>query len=181
MAGEEDRATSGAGPQGDEAELVARLEEEIRGMSVADHLGYMLHSLSALAVGRLGLGPDGAGQRDPVQARLAIEAFKALMGVLEQVRPAGEVAAHRGVLAQLQLAYAGAVTAGSPRAEPAEGQAPAVTEAAQAPDDEAPAVVAQAIDAEAPADPEEPVGAEAPAGAAGAKPRKPRRSSQAGS
>ncbi len=59
MAGEEHKPSSGAAPQGDEAELVARLEEEIRGMSVADHLIYMLHSLSALAVGRLGLGPTG--------------------------------------------------------------------------------------------------------------------------
>lgn len=175
MAGEKNRATSEAGPRDDEAELVARLEEEIRGMSVADHLGYMLHSLSALAVGRLGLSPDGAGQRDPVQARLAIEAFKALVGVLEQVRPAGEVAAHRGVLAQLQLAYAGAVTAGAPRAAPAEGQAPTVTEADQAADNEAPPAAVQSIDAEEPAD------TEAPAGAAGAKPRKPRRSSQTGS
>lgn len=175
MAGEEHKASSGAAPQGDEAELVARLEEEIRGMSVADHLGYMLHSLSALAVGRLGLGPDGAGQRDSAQARLAIEAYKALVGVLEPVRPAGEVAAHRGVLSQLQLAYAGAVTAGAPRAEPAESQAPVATEAVQAADNAEPAAAAQAIGAE------EPAGTEAPAGAAGAKPRRPRRSSQTGS
>lgn len=175
MAGEEDRATSGPAAQGDEAEVMARLEEEIRGMSVADHLGYMLHSLSALAVGRLGMGPDGAGQRDSVQARLAIEAFKALVGVLEQVRPAGEVKAHRGVLAQLQLAYAGAVTTGTPRAEAAEGQAPAATEAAQTADNEEPAAAAQAIDAEQPA------GAAAPTGTAGAKPRRPRRNSQTGS
>jgi hypothetical protein len=113
---------------------MGRLEEEIRNMSVADHLSYMLHSLSALAVGRLGLAPEGAGHRDPDQARLAIEAFKALVGVLEQVRPASEIAAHRGALAQLQLAYAGAMSAGASQAEPADGRAPEVTEAAQAAD-----------------------------------------------
>ncbi len=92
-----------------------------------------------------------------MQARLAIEAFKALLGVLEQVRPAGEVAGHRGVLSQLQLAYAGAVTAGASRVEPEEGQAPVVseaapvvTEAAQAADAEEPATE-QAIDADEPA------------------------------
>jgi hypothetical protein len=144
-------------------------------MSVADHLVYMLHSLSALAVGRLGLHPDGAGQKDPVQARLAIEAFKALVGVLEQVRPAGEVAAHRGMLAQLQLAYAGVVSAGGPQAAPADGEAPEVAEAAQADDSEAPVVGAPAADTEEPAD------AETPDRTAAPKPRKPRRGSEAGS
>ncbi len=104
----------------------------------------MLHSLSALALGRLGLSPDGAGQRDPAQARLAIEAIKALVGVLEQVRPAGEIAAHRGMVAQLQLAFAGAVTAAAPHAEPAEGQAPAESEASQTADAETPRKAAEA-------------------------------------
>jgi hypothetical protein len=102
----EEQAVDG---QGDEAEMMARLQEEIGNLPVGDHLAYMMHSLSALAVGRLGLTADTAERRDLGQARLAIDAFKALLVVLEQVRPTAELAVHRGMLSQLQLTYAGAI------------------------------------------------------------------------
>jgi hypothetical protein len=101
----EDTAASRA----EEAEMMERLQEEIRNLPVSDHLLYMLHSLSALAVGRMGLSADTQVQRDLGQARLAIEAFKALLGVVEQVRPGGESSVHRGTLSQLQMAYVDAL------------------------------------------------------------------------
>jgi hypothetical protein len=81
-----------------------RLQQEIRNLPVADHLVYMMQSLSALAVGRMGLSGDERAQADLDQARLAIDAFKALLQVVESVRPA-QVTAHKGMLSQLQMAY----------------------------------------------------------------------------
>ena len=89
----------------EEARLLGRLEEQIRRMSVADHLAYMLESLAALATRKLGLTTDTQAERDLDQARLAIDAFRALLPVVEPVRPAQEVVAHRGMLSQLQLAF----------------------------------------------------------------------------
>ncbi|MGI5940083.1 MAG: hypothetical protein ACOX8V_05270 [Thermoleophilia bacterium] len=91
--------------QEEEAELLARFQDEIRRMSVADHLLYMLESLAALAARKLGLAPDAHDERDPEQAKLAIDAFRAVLQVVEPTRPQQEVTAHRGVLSQLQLAY----------------------------------------------------------------------------
>jgi hypothetical protein len=111
----------------DDAEAMARLQEEINSLPVSEHVVYMVQSLSALAVGRLGLAPDATDRRDLDQARLAIDAIKALLVVLEQVRPAGEITALRGMLSQLQLAYAGAIAggkAGRPVAVPEESGPP---------------------------------------------------------
>ncbi len=91
--------------QDDEAEALARLHEQIRRMSVSDHLVYMLESLSALATRKLGLVPDAAADRDLDQARLAIDAFRALLPVAEPSRPQQEVALHRQMLSQLQIAF----------------------------------------------------------------------------
>jgi hypothetical protein len=114
VAADENTERESVDEQGDDAAMMARLQEEIRNLPVAEHLVYMLHSLSALAAGRLGLTPDTAAIRDPGQARLAIDAFRALVGVLENMRPAGEMAIHRGMLSQLQLAYAGAMEQKAP-------------------------------------------------------------------
>ena len=94
-------------------------------MSVADHLAYMLESLAALATRKLGLTADTQAERDLDQARLAIDAFRALLPVVEPVRPAQEVAAHRGMLSQLQLAFVTAtqVRAGASAAEDSDGPA----------------------------------------------------------
>jgi hypothetical protein len=96
-------------PGADEREAMRRLEEEIGRLSVADHVLLMMHSLSSLAVERLGISPETAGRKDLEQARLAIDAFKALLGLLEGKRPAEEITDHRAVLAQLQMAYVGAL------------------------------------------------------------------------
>jgi hypothetical protein len=85
-----------------------RLQEEIRNLPVADHVMYMMQSLSALAVGRMGLGGDEQPRKDLDQARLAIDAFKALLEVVEKAKPA-DAKPLRGMLAQLQLAYVAAL------------------------------------------------------------------------
>jgi hypothetical protein len=100
------------GLDADELEAMQRLQEEIGRMSVADHVLLMMHSLSSLAVDRLGLAPESAARKDLEQARLAIDAYKALLGTLEGKRPAEEITAHRAALSQLQLAYVGALAGG---------------------------------------------------------------------
>jgi hypothetical protein len=95
--------------EAEELEAMRRLQEEIGRLSVADHLVLMLHSLSSLAVDRLGFAPETAERRDLEQARMAIDGFKALLGVLEGTRPAEEIAAHRAALSQLQMAYVAAL------------------------------------------------------------------------
>ncbi len=102
----------------DEAEEMARLQEQINNLPVSEHIVFMMHSLSSLAVDRLGLAPEGGARLDVSQARLAIDAFKALLGVLEEATSAEAIAAHRGVLSQLQLAYVGALSGTARVAEP---------------------------------------------------------------
>ncbi len=96
----------------DEIEAMQRLQEEIGRLSVADHLSLMMHSLSSLAVDRLGMGQEPGRRKDLDQARLAIDGFRALLGVLEGKRPAEEITAHRAALSQLQMAYVGALEDG---------------------------------------------------------------------
>ncbi len=131
MADEEARQTET--DERDEAEAMARLREEINNLPVSEHLVYMLHSLSSLAVDRLGLAEGAAARRDPAQARLAIDAFKAMLGVLEPERPAQEITGYRGMLAQLQMAYVGALSA-RPAAEAPEAAAPDGSATPQAPE-----------------------------------------------
>ena len=107
----------------EEAEFLERLEEQIRRMKVSDHLAYIMDSLAALAGRKLGLTPETVEERDLDQARLAIEAFRALLQVVEPERPMQEVNAHRATLSQLQVAYVKATelpAAGAPAPEPEE-------------------------------------------------------------
>lgn len=132
----------------DEAELMARLQEEIRNLPVGEHLVYMMQSLSGLAVARMGLTADSESRRDMEQARLAIDAFKALLDLLERARPGAEMAAHRGMLSQLQLAYVGALDAGAAAGtEPQEAPEDAGAQPQEAPEDAGAAETA-AADAE---------------------------------
>lgn len=95
----------------DDAERARHLEEEIRRLPVRDHLFLMMHSLSDLALIRLGLAGKADLGLDLDQARLAIDGFRALLGVVEKVGSSEEIAPRKAVLAQLQLAYAAAVRA----------------------------------------------------------------------
>jgi hypothetical protein len=98
--------------EADEATMMRQLREELQNLTVGDHLLFMMHSLSALAIDRMGLSGD-EGRRDLGEARLAIDAFKALVELLERTRPAREMAAHRSALSQLQLSYVGALSGGA--------------------------------------------------------------------
>ncbi len=93
-------------------ETMRRFEEEIRNLTVADHVMLMLHSLSSLAIERMGLTPDTEARKDLAQASMAIDAFRALVGVLEGKRSPDEMAAHRAALSQLQMAYVAALGGG---------------------------------------------------------------------
>ena len=107
--GEEERGDLKA----EEAEMMQRLQEEIQNLTVSDHLFYMVESLSALAISRMGLTAETAERRDLDQARLAIDAFKALLEVMERARPSEAIAVQRSALSQLQLAYVAALDAGA--------------------------------------------------------------------
>lgn len=88
-----------------EAELLEQLQEEIRRLTVADHLLHLMQILPSLAFQHLALTPESQGDRDLAQSRLAIEAFKALLEVVAPLRPADEVGMYRSTLAQMQMAF----------------------------------------------------------------------------
>jgi hypothetical protein len=87
-----------------EEELRARLEEELKKITVEDVLLQTAVTLINLGGQRLGLTPETRDTRDLGQARVAIEALRALMPVLGEredvTRPLQDA------LTQLQLAYA---------------------------------------------------------------------------
>jgi hypothetical protein len=88
----------------DEQRLVEELQAELAKLKVADLLLQTLYSVSSLSYHRL----SGEG-RDLEQARLGIEALKALLPVLEGAVPADALRDFGQLLANLQLAYADAV------------------------------------------------------------------------
>jgi hypothetical protein len=96
-------------PTPEEREAMRRFEEEMAKLRVYDHVFFMMQSLSQLAMERMGLTPDTAERKDLEEARTAIDAFRALLGVLEGRRPAEEMVAHRGVLSQLQMGFVSAL------------------------------------------------------------------------
>jgi predicted nucleic acid-binding protein len=88
--------------QGDE-QLIQQLEEELKKLKVADLLVQTVYTISSLAYRKL-----SEDDRDLDQARLAIEALRALVPVLEG-SVAEEIARDfKQVTANLQLAYADA-------------------------------------------------------------------------
>ncbi len=89
---------------GADEQLVREFEEELRKLRIGDLLVQTLYTVSSLGYRRL-----EESDRDLDQARLAIEAIRALLPVLEG-SAAAEVSRDFGqVLANLQLAYADAV------------------------------------------------------------------------
>lgn len=84
-------------------QLVEQLEAELKKLKVADLLVQTLYTVSSLGFRRL--APD---DRDLDQARLAIEALRALVPLLEDSAPAELVRDFKQVTANLQLAYADA-------------------------------------------------------------------------
>jgi hypothetical protein len=121
------RAATDAGSSApSEDELRAQLEEELRKVTVRDVLLQTVVSLVNLAGQRLGLVPEMRDQRDLDQARLAIDAVRALLPLLEEHQPE-QLQPVRDALAQLQIAYArevGAAEAAPPAEGPQPGPAP---------------------------------------------------------
>lgn len=90
-------------PQPTEAEVVAELQAELTKLKVGDLLLQTLYTVSSLGYHRL-----SGEARDLEQARLAIEALKALLPVLEGAVPTEALRDFQQVLANLQLGYASA-------------------------------------------------------------------------
>jgi hypothetical protein len=128
-----------------EAELRAAYEEELKRVRVEHILLQNISDLVNLGMLRTGLMEGAEAERDPEQVRLAIEAVRALLPLLEPAVPE-QAAAIRQALSQLQLAYvrigggaapepaaapgsesAAGGGSGTPPTEPASPQPPAST------------------------------------------------------
>jgi hypothetical protein len=99
------REPGGPAGQPTEEELRAALEEQMKRIRVEDVIVQTVVTLVNLAGRRLGLGlppEEQAEEKDPDQARQAIEAVRALAPLL----PEDATAPIRDALAQLQMAYA---------------------------------------------------------------------------
>jgi hypothetical protein len=112
-------------PPANEEELRARLEEELRRITVPDVLLQTIVSLVNLGGQRLGITPDTEDMRDLEQARLAIEGVRALLPILEEL-DADQMRPVRDALSQLQMAYAQLARGegGGPGGPPPGGEAP---------------------------------------------------------
>ena len=101
-----------------EAELREALEAELKRLKVSDVLIQTLYTVSSLGYRKL-----GAEDRDLEQARLAVDALRALTPVLQGITPDEVIRDFNQVTANLQLAYAKAVS-DSAESAPAEEEKP---------------------------------------------------------
>ena len=90
-----------------DAELQERLEQELKRLKVSDVLLQSCYTISSLGYGKMAAPPE---ERDLEQARLAIEALRALTPLLEGTLPAELTRDLSQVTANMQLAYAKAVS-----------------------------------------------------------------------
>jgi hypothetical protein len=94
-----------SGPrQPTEEELRAAYEAELKRLRVEHVLLDNVAALVNLGMRRTGLVEGTEEERDPAQVRLAIEAVRAMLPVLEQAAPE-QIGAIRDAVSQLQLAY----------------------------------------------------------------------------
>ncbi len=102
--------------QPSEEELRAALEEQLRKITVTDVLLQTVVTLVNLASRRLGLGggEQAEEEKDLEQARLAIDAIRALLPLL----PEKETEPVKDAVAQLQMAFAREAKGGGPAEEP---------------------------------------------------------------
>jgi len=96
-------------PTPTDEELVQQLEEELKKLKVSDLLVQTLYTVSSLGYRKL-----SEEDRDLDQARLAIEALRALVPVLEGSAPEELVRDFKQVTSNLQLAYADAAKGKTP-------------------------------------------------------------------
>jgi hypothetical protein len=92
----------------EEQKLVEELQAELAKLKVSDLLLQTLYTVSSLGYHRL-----SGETKDLDQAKLAIEALKALVPVLEGSIPEEALRDFQQVLANMQLAYADAVSEGT--------------------------------------------------------------------
>jgi len=123
------RAAGGERPPTEE-ELRAAYEAELKRLRVEDIVLQTVVSFLNLGGRRAGLTPGTEDERDPEQVRLAIEATRALLPLIEA--GLGPDAGHlRDALSQLQLAYTriAGTSAAAPEAPDQEPPAPGPGEA----------------------------------------------------
>jgi hypothetical protein len=95
--------SEGETKQPSDEELVRKLEEELKKLKVSDLLVQTLYTVSSLGYRKL-----SEEDRDLEQARLSIDALRALIPVLEGAVGDDVVRDFKQVTANLQLAYADA-------------------------------------------------------------------------
>jgi hypothetical protein len=103
------------GSQPTEEELRAAYEAEIKKIRVEHVLLEHVVTLVNLGMRRTGLAPGTESERDPGQVRVAIEAIRAVLPLVERTAPQ-QIAPIKEALSQLQLAYVrigGAAPAGT--------------------------------------------------------------------
>ncbi len=103
-----------------EEELRAALEEEMKRVRVEDVLLQGVVSALNLGFRRAGVAPGTEGERDLEQVRLAVDAVRAQLPVLQRAAPE-QVGPIRDALSQLQMAFVQAGGAPPAEAAPAEG------------------------------------------------------------
>lgn len=104
-----------------QAEMEAMLADRLARTPVRDVLLQCMATFVDMAGVRLGMGPAGNEARDLPQARQAIEALRALLGVAEQELGAAQVRPFKEPLAVLQMAFS---RASEERVDPAAPEAP---------------------------------------------------------
>jgi hypothetical protein len=104
------------GPPASEEELRARIEEQVRRLRVQDLLLETAASVLNLSARRIGKEDE----RDLEQARVGIEAVRALVGLLD-AEPASQV---REALSQVQMMYAQQAQGGGKTDDSEAGEAP---------------------------------------------------------
>ena len=100
-------------PPSNDEELLRKVEEQLRDLKVSDVLLQTLYTISSLGWHKL-----SATDRDLEQAKLAIDAIRALLPVLANDMPDEVKRDLEHMVANMQLAYAGAVSEGKPEPEP---------------------------------------------------------------
>lgn len=117
--------TAGAGRQPTEDELRAAYEAEVKKIRVEQVVLEQIVTLVNLGMRRTGLAPGTEDERDLAQVRMAIEAIRVQLPLIEQSAPA-QVGPIRDALSQLQMAFVrlGGTPAGEGRPSAAAPGAP---------------------------------------------------------
>jgi hypothetical protein len=95
---------STSGPEPTEEELRAAYEAEIKKIKVEQVVLENIVTLVNLGMRRTGLAPGTEDERDAAQVRVAIDAIRALLPLLESSVPQ-QLGPIRDALSQLQMAY----------------------------------------------------------------------------